>query len=161
MTVLENKGPTKALDILDRKILQCLEHDGRISFATLGEHIGLSKTPCWNRVNDLLKHGIIEGYSTRIDPAKLGLAIRALVHVVVDFSYYQAFEAAIIAHPNVRSCQAVTGDYDYVLEILATDIHAFDRLLRENLSQLPGVERFNTAISTRVVKSNGPYTSMD
>jgi Lrp/AsnC family leucine-responsive transcriptional regulator len=160
MTTSANKGMSKALDTLDKKILQCLECDGRISFATLGEQIGLSKTPCWTRVNELLKKGIIEGYSTRIDPKKLGLAIRALVHVVVDFSYYQAFEAAIIAHPNIRSCQAVTGDYDYVLEILATDIEAFDQLLRENLSQLPGVERFNTAISTRIVKSDGPFTAM-
>ncbi|MGO4891347.1 Lrp/AsnC family transcriptional regulator [Flavobacterium sp. W21_SRS_FM6] len=160
MTNLENKRTLKALDATDKKILQCLEQDGRMSFATLGEHIGLSKTPCWNRVNELAKQGVIAGYNTRIDPTKLGLTIKALVHVVVDFSYYQAFEAAIIAHPNVRSCQAVTGEYDYVLEILATDIQAFDHLLRENLSQLPGVERFNTAISTRMVKSDGPFTLM-
>lgn len=160
MENLENKSTLKPLDILDRKILQCLEHAGRMSFATLGEQIGLSKTPCWNRVNDLLKQGVIEGYSTRINPTKLGLTIKALVHVVVDFSCYQAFETAIIAHPNVRSCQAVTGDYDYVLEILASDIQAFDQLLRQNLSQLPGVERFNSAISTRTVKSDGPFTLM-
>jgi Lrp/AsnC family leucine-responsive transcriptional regulator len=150
----------KDVDATDKRILACLEQDGRMSFATLAEHVGLSKTPCWNRVNDLLKEGVIEGYSTRIAPQKLGLEIKALVHVVIDFTYYQDFEQAIVAHPNVRSCHAVTGEYDYVMEILASDIQAFDQLLRENLSQLPGVERFNTAISTRIVKRDAPFTLM-
>lgn len=160
MAKIENVNHLKPIDGVDRKILQSLEQDGRMSFATLGEQIGLSKTPCWNRVNELHKKGTIEGYSTRLNPDKLGLHIRALVHVVVDFNDYKAFEQAIIEHVNVRSCHAVTGEYDYVLEILAADIHAFDRLLRENLSQVPGVTRFNTAISTRMVKQDGPYTHM-
>jgi Lrp/AsnC family leucine-responsive transcriptional regulator len=60
----------------------------------------------------------------------------------------------------VRSCQAVTGDFDYVLEILARDINAFDQLLRAELSRLPGVQRFNTSISTPIVKSDGLYSNM-
>jgi Lrp/AsnC family leucine-responsive transcriptional regulator len=147
-------------DKLDLKIISELEKDGRVSFAALGESIGLSKTPCWNRVNVLKKAGIIEGYTTQLNPIELGLNIRALVHVVVDFEHYQAFEKAIIAHVSVRSCQAVTGDFDYVLEILATDINAFDQLLRADLSRLPGVQRFNTAISTRMVKNDGLYSAM-
>ena len=149
-----------AKNLTDKRILHCLELDGQQSYASLGEQVGLSKTPCWNRVNDLHKNGTIEGYSARLNPAKLGLHIRALVHVVVDFSDYKAFEQAIIAHNNVRSCHAVTGEYDYVIEILAADVQSFDHLLRENLSQLPGVKRFNTAISTRMVKQDGPYTQM-
>lgn len=146
------------LDAIDLKIVAELENDGRLSFSTLGETVGLSKTPCWNRVQELNKVGVIEGYSANINPTALGLAIRALVHVVVDFDYYQEFEQAIIEHSSVRSCQAVTGEFDYVLEILARDIEAFDHLLRADLSGLPGVERFNTAISTRMVKSRGPYS---
>jgi Lrp/AsnC family transcriptional regulator, leucine-responsive regulatory protein len=145
---------------LDLKILQALEQDGRMSFASLADSIGLSKTPCWNRVNELQQRGCIAGYSANISALKIGLQVRALVHVVVDFSQYQAFEQAIIAHPNVRSCHAVTGDYDYVLEVLATDIASFDLLLRKQLSQIPGVERFNSAISTRLVKTDAPYTAM-
>lgn len=148
------------LDAIDLKIVAELENDGRLSFSTLGETVGLSKTPCWNRVQELNKVGVIEGYSANINPAALGLAIRALVHVVVDFDHYQEFEQAIIEHSSVRSCQAVTGEFDYVLEILARDIEAFDQLLRADLSGLPGVERFNTAISTRMVKSRGPYSQV-
>ena len=145
---------------VEQDILKHLEEDGRLSFAVLGERLGISKTPCWNKVHDLQNSCVIEGYSARINPSKLGLTIRALVHVVVNFSHYKDFEQAIIAHSNVRSCHAVTGEYDYVLEILARDIQEFDQLLRENLSQLPGVQRFNTAISTRMVKQDGPYTQM-
>jgi Lrp/AsnC family transcriptional regulator, leucine-responsive regulatory protein len=156
----KNNVPLNTHNTVEQRILQQLELDGRLSYAALGEQVGLSKTPCWNRVSELHKNGTIEGYGARLNPDKLGLSIRALVHVVVDFSHYKAFEQAIIAHANVRSCHAVTGEYDYVLEILAADIQAFDHLLRENLSQLPGVKRFNTAISTRMVKSDGPYTKM-
>jgi Lrp/AsnC family leucine-responsive transcriptional regulator len=148
------------LDKLDKKLIAELEKDGRVSFAALGESIGLSKTPCWNRVKDLNKSGVIEGYTAKLNPVALGLSIRALVHVVVNFDQYQAFEQAIIAHNAVRSCQAVTGEFDYVLEILASDINAFDQLLRAELSRLPGVQRFNTSISTRMVKSDGLYSNM-
>lgn len=144
----------------DLQLLAKLEEDARISFASLGEEVGLSKTPCWNRVKALQEKGVIKGYRTQLDPQALALHIRALVHVVVDFERYQAFEAAIVAHPAIRECHAVTGDFDYVLEILAADIQAFDTLLRADLSRLPGVQRFTTSISTRMVKEQGPYTAM-
>ncbi|GAC33750.1 Lrp/AsnC family transcriptional regulator [Paraglaciecola polaris] len=148
------------LDKNAQKIVTALEQDARMSFAALGDEIGMSKTPCWNKVQQLQASGVIEGYSAQLNPKALGLTIRALVHVVVDFEHYQAFEQAINAHKAVRSCHAVTGDSDYVLEILASDIEAFDELLRAQLSRLPGVQRFNTAISTRMVKNNGPYAAM-
>jgi Lrp/AsnC family leucine-responsive transcriptional regulator len=86
--------------------------------------------------------------------------LHALVHAVVDFQQYQAFEQAIQAHPNVRACHAVTGDFDYVLEIYAQDMAAFDELLRANLPSLPGVRRFTTAIATRTVKAGGAFSEM-
>jgi Lrp/AsnC family leucine-responsive transcriptional regulator len=150
----------QALDKNSIKIINALEKDGRMSFANLGEVLGISKTPCWNKVQQLQSTGVIEGYSAQLNTKALGLSIRALVHVVVDFEHYQAFEKAIIEHASVRSCHAVTGDSDYVLEILASDIEAFDELLRAQLSRLPGVQRFNTSISTRMVKNNGPYSDM-
>ena len=148
------------LDDIDIRILSALEKDGRMSFSALGENIGLSKTPCWNRVKELSDNNVILGYSANLNPAAIGLNIRALVHVVVDFDHYQAFERAILEHSAVRSCHAVTGEFDYVLEILSQDIDTFDTLLRAELSQIPGVQRFNTSISTRMVKSAGRYTDM-
>ncbi|MCV2886208.1 Lrp/AsnC family transcriptional regulator [Aestuariibacter sp. AA17] len=148
------------MDNLDKHILAELESDGRQSFSQLGDKVGLSKTPCWNRVKAMQKQGKITQFAAVLSPESLGLNIHALVHAVVDFSQYQAFEAAIIQHPSVRACHAVTGDFDYVLEIHAKDIDDFDTLLRADLSTLPGVQRFKTSISTRMVKANGPYTQM-
>lgn len=148
------------MDKVDVKILTVLESDGRISFTRLGEKIGLSKTPCWSRVKDLEASGAIEGYSARVSPEALGLGIRALVHVVVSFDQYQPFEDAIIRHRAIRCCHAVTGEYDYVLEVLAPDMSALDTLLRRELSRLPGVSRFNTSITTRMIKEAGGYSGM-
>lgn len=148
------------MDAIDLKILAALEENGRISFTELGEKIGLSKTPCWTRVKELEASGVIEGYSARLSPQELSLGIRALVHVVVGFDRYQAFEDAIIQHRSVRCCHAVTGEYDYILEVLAPDISALDELLRLELSRLPGVSRFNTSITTRMIKEAGSYCNM-
>ncbi|GAC15496.1 Lrp/AsnC family transcriptional regulator [Aliiglaciecola lipolytica] len=144
----------------DKQIISRLEQDGRLSFATLGESIGLSKTPCWNRVKTLQKNHVITGFSADISPQALGLNIRALVHVVINIEQHQKFEQSIINHVSVRSCHAVTGEFDYVLEVLAKDINHFDELLRVDLSRLPGVLRFNTSITTRMIKQNGPYSKM-
>lgn len=148
------------MDDLDLRILGILEEDGRISFAALGDRVGLSKTPCWSRVKELEASGVIESYGAQVMPEAIGLGIRALVHIVVGFDEYERFEQAIIEHQSVRCCHAVTGEYDYVLEILAPDMAALDELLRNNLSRLPGVTRFNTSITTRMIKSAGSYSSM-
>ncbi len=148
------------MDGIDFKIVQALEVDGRMSFAALGDAVGLSKTPCWARVKDLENRGVIEGYGARVSAEALGLGIRALVNVVVSFDQYEVFEQAILAHASVRSCHAVTGEYDYVLEVLAPDMADLDTLLRTNLSRLPGVTRFNTSITTRMIKTAGSYSDM-
>ena len=148
------------MDHIDLNILELLEKDGRLSFASLGEAVGLSKTPCWNRVRELEAAGIIEGYGARVSAESVGLEIRAIVHVVVAFNRYEAFEAAIQEHSSVRTCHAVTGEYDYILEVLAPDMVALDELLRKDLSRLPGVTRFNTSITTRLIKSGSSYLEM-
>jgi Lrp/AsnC family leucine-responsive transcriptional regulator len=141
------------LDELDLHIIRLLEEDGRQSFSLLGEKVGLSKTPCWNRVNRLQNAGVIEGYGARINPHKLGLEVRALVQVIVEFADYKAFEQAVNKHRSIHWCQAITGEFDYIMQVLANNIGELDSLLREELSGLPGVHRFTTSISTRVIKT--------
>jgi Lrp/AsnC family leucine-responsive transcriptional regulator len=140
------------LDDLDLHIIRLLEDDGRQSFSLLGEKIGLSKTPCWNRVNRLQTAGVIEGYGARINSEKLGLEVRAIVQVIVEFADYKAFEQAVNKHRRIHWCQAITGEFDYIMEVLANNIAELDSLLREELSGLPGVHRFTTSISTRIIK---------
>jgi Lrp/AsnC family leucine-responsive transcriptional regulator len=74
------------------------------------------------------------------------------VQVVVEFSDYIAFEKAVNEHKNIHWCQAITGEFDYIMEVLARNISQLDALLREELSGLPGVHRFTTSISTRIIK---------
>ncbi|MEO1658720.1 MAG: Lrp/AsnC family transcriptional regulator [Pseudomonadota bacterium] len=144
----ENAG----LSHQDRTILSLLEKEGRMAFADIAEQAGMSKTPCWNRVRAWERDGVITGYHASVDAERIGLGVRALVHVTVRFEQYEAFERAVIDHPAVYGCFATTGDSDYMLDVYATDIAALDTLLRANLSNLPGVERFSTSLATRVVK---------
>ena len=148
------------LDAVDLKILENLEQDGRVSFAALGERVGLSKTPCWSRVKDLEDRNIIERYGAILSPPSLGLTVSALVHIVVSFNAYQDFEKAIQEHPSIYACHAVTGDFDYVLEVYAIDMQSLDTLLRDDLRCLPGVERFSTSISMRRIKTSAPFSGM-
>jgi DNA-binding Lrp family transcriptional regulator len=142
------------LDALDHKIVSALEADARISFATLADLVGLSKTPCWKRVKALEEAGVIRGYRTLLDPAQLGFGLEAFVQVSIDVERFDAFEAAVRSHPLITRCHATTGEADYLLHILATDMAALDRLLRQELNRLPGVRHTVTSMSTREIKSD-------
>lgn len=142
--------PVNALDL---KIIAALEGDARISFAALAEHVGLSKTPCWKRVKALEEAGLIRGYTTTLDPAQLGFGLEAFVQVSIDFELSDAFEAAVRNNPLIWRCHATTGEADYLLHILAVDMVALDRQLRQELSRLPGVRRTVTSMSTREIKT--------
>jgi Lrp/AsnC family leucine-responsive transcriptional regulator len=142
------------LDAIDLKIIALLEADARISFAELAEQVALSKTPCWKRVKALEEAGIIRGYGARLDPARLGFSLEAFVQVSIDNEQSHAFEAAVLRHPLIRRCHATTGEADYLLHIIATDMVALDDLLREGISRLPGVRRTVTSMSTRAIKTD-------
>jgi Lrp/AsnC family leucine-responsive transcriptional regulator len=142
------------LDNLDRKIVSALEADARISFAALAEAVGLSKTPCWKRVKALEHAGVIRGYITRLDPAKLGFGIEAFIQVSIDFELSEEFEAAVVRHPLIWRCHATTGEADYLLHIVTVDMAALDRMLREELSRLPGVRRTITSMAMREIKGD-------
>ena len=141
------------LDALDHRIIAALEADARISFAALADLVGLSKTPCWKRVK-ALEAGVIKGYRTLLDPAQLGFGLEAFVQVSIDVERFDAFEAAVRRHPLIWRCHATTGEADYLLHILATDMAALDRLLRQELNRLPGVRHTVTSMSTRQIKSD-------
>jgi Lrp/AsnC family leucine-responsive transcriptional regulator len=138
----------------DEKIIALLETDARISFADLAEQVALSKTPCWKRVKALEESGVIQGYAARLDPAKLGFSLEAFIQVSIDFEQSHAFEAAVRRHPLIRRCHATTGEADYLLHVIATDMVALDELLRDGISRLPGVKRTVTSMSTRAIKTD-------
>lgn len=133
-------------------LLRALENDARLSFAELGEKVGLSKTPCWSRVQELEKLGVIKGYRAEIDPASLGLQIHAFVQATIDSTKHTEFEAAIQRHPSVLQCFATAGDGDYLIQVLVPGIADLDALLRTEISRLPGVQRIVTTVCVKTIK---------
>ncbi|WP_297515002.1 Lrp/AsnC family transcriptional regulator [uncultured Caulobacter sp.] len=143
------------LSRVDLAILRVLEADARISFATLAERVGLSKSPCWSRVQALEKQGVIAGYRARIDAKAVGKGLTVFALATVDFARHEAFEAAVLRHPSITDCHSTAGDGDYLLRIVAADVEDLDTLLRKELSRLPGVQRYTTTVCMKAIKEGG------
>lgn len=140
------------LDKTEMALLRALENDARLSFAELGEKVGLTKTPCWSRVQELEKRGIIRGYRAEVDPAALKLHIHAFVQATIDSARHEEFEAAVNRHASVVQCFATAGEGDYLLQVLVPGIDDLDQLLRAEISRLPGVQRIVTTVCVKTIK---------
>jgi Lrp/AsnC family transcriptional regulator, leucine-responsive regulatory protein len=138
----------EALDLVDRKILGVLQMNGRLSVAAIAERVGLSATPCWNRLRRLERTGVIKGYTVLLDSASLGLSVEVLVHVTLerhaDFAI-RKFVDALKVIPEVVECVSVSGQYDAILRVLVPDLPAFERLLMQRLAKVPGVAHFSSS----------------
>ncbi|MET1755712.1 Lrp/AsnC family transcriptional regulator [Novosphingobium sp. RD2P27] len=150
------------MDRIDWAVLAALEADGRLGYAALGEIVGLSKTPCWTRVQRLEERGVITGYRADIDRSAVGLPLTAFCEVTVDFAHHHDFEAAIKSHPAVLECYTTAGQGDYLLKIVCGDVEHLDTILREQISGIPGVVRSSSTIALKSIKqANGimPFAS--
>lgn len=141
------------MDQIDLNLLRLLESDARLSYSELADRLSMSKTPVWRRVKALEEAGVIRGYATQLDPEVLGLRLRAQIQIILDIDETEAFEQAVLRHPSIVWCDAMTGDADYTMEILARDMADMDRLIREEIARFPGVTRTRTAVITRAIKS--------
>lgn len=146
------------MDKIDRRLLTSLEENARQSFAELGEQVGLSKTPCWQRVRELERAGVIRGYRAEIDSAQLGLKVEAFVYVTLSSVQHAEFEAAVLQHPAVLQCFTTAGHADYIMHVLVTGIEELDSLLRMEISQMPGVQRIETTVCLKTIKHRAPLT---
>jgi len=144
------------LDLIDRKILQILQRDGRIANVDLARRIHLSPTPCFERVRRLEDSGYIQRYVAQLDPQKLGLGLLAFVEVSLDKTNPDAFAAfgrTVADMPEVQECHMVAGGFDYLLKLRVTDMSAYRRFLGERVSSLPGVSRTHTYFVMEEVKA--------
>lgn len=148
----------RAATARDERLLAALEGDARLSYAELGERIGLSKTPTWARVRALEQAGVITGYRAEIDPAVLGLELHAFVEVRLRPTLHADFEQAVLRHPAVLECFTTAGQADYLLHVLVAGIGALDALLRDEVSRMPGVERLATTVGMKTVKHRARIT---
>lgn len=145
-----------AIDAIDRKILDALHRNGRLTNAELSQYIGLSPSPCLRRVRALERAGIITGYSADIDEAKIGLTFSAFVSVTLDKQVDDAlvaFERAILDTEAVVDCWLMTGPRDYLLRVTTEDLAGFEALVTGTLTRLPGVATIESSIPLRRVKA--------
>jgi DNA-binding Lrp family transcriptional regulator len=147
------------MDNVDRNILAELQGDGRLSLTDLAERVGLSLSPCHRRLRALEQSGAISGYRAQLDAEALGLTFEALVFVTMrdgDRDTVAAFEEAVAGVPNVLRAQRLFGDPDYLLQVVARDVRAFQRLYDEQISALPGVQRLSSTLVMKNVVENRP-----
>ncbi|MDP3782459.1 MAG: Lrp/AsnC family transcriptional regulator [Sphingopyxis sp.] len=142
------------LDDFDRKILAILRQDGRITFTDLAQQVGLSKTPCQQRVRRLVNKGVITGFAAIVDPAKVGLDHVAFAEVKLSDTREAAlkqFNAAVRAIPEVEECHMIASSFDYLLKVRTVDIRRYRIVLGEKISSLPHVASTSTFVAMETI----------
>ncbi len=145
------------LDETDLRILKLLQDEGRLSNARLAERLNLSETPTWRRLKRLEEDGTIEGYQAVINRKKLGIGLTAFVQI--NFANHTGeqpyqFEKAIQSIPQILSCHNVSGESDYMLQVVAPDLEAYGDFVTNVLRKLPGVTAIHSSLSIREVKAS-------
>jgi Lrp/AsnC family leucine-responsive transcriptional regulator len=143
------------LDDIDRRILAALQRDGRLSIVDLAGQVGLSATPCLRRVKRLEQSGVITGYAAIVDPAATGRSLHAFVQVNLDShteDTVTAFQRAIMARPEVVACYPISGEFDYLLQVMVPDLEAYGEFALKALLRMPGVKDTRSSFAMGVLK---------
>ncbi len=145
----------KPLDEIDRAILRALQDNARISNADLAERVGLSASPCWQRVRRLEDGGYIEGYAAVLDQKRLGLPDTVIIEVTLDKhddEVLERFGRALADLPEVLEAYLTTGAYDYFVKVAVDGTEGYERFLRERLYRIPGIRHTRSCFALRCLK---------
>ncbi|NVM78286.1 Lrp/AsnC family leucine-responsive transcriptional regulator [Duganella sp. SG902] len=143
------------IDETDRRILRELRNDGRLSNTKLAEKVGLSTTPCWNRVRALEEGGMIEGYTALISQTALGYPDTVIIEVTLDRhddEIFEKFGQALATLPEVMEAYLLTGDYDYLIKVAVAGTAGYEEFLRKKLYKLPGLKHSRSTFVLRCLK---------
>ena len=145
----------KALDRTDRRILECLQADGRISNVQLSRKVNLTPTPCIERVKRLERQGYIRGYTAILDPDLVDASL--LVFVEIDLSHtspdaFKRFSEEARKLPEIMDCHLVSGNFDYLIKARVKDMKAYRKLLGEKILSLPFVNGSRSYVVMEEVK---------
>jgi len=143
------------LDLIDRRILRELQADGRMSYTDLAPKVGLTTSPCLERVRRLERSGVIKGYTAVIEPRAVGTGLLVFVELSLTYTspeIFADFKRAIARLPEILECHLVSGDFDYLLKARIPDMNAYRTLLGELLRHLPGVRNSKTLVVMEEVK---------
>lgn len=145
----------KHIDRIDRKILTALQLDGKISNVDLAKSVGLSPSPCLERVKRLEQQGYITGYTATVDPTKLGAAMLVFVEITLSktsVDIFAEFSAAVQGLDDIQECHLVSGNFDFLLKARVADMSSYRKLLGDTLLRLPGVSESRTYVVMEEVK---------
>jgi Lrp/AsnC family leucine-responsive transcriptional regulator len=147
-------APRAPLDAIDRKIINALQENARLSNVDLARRVGLSPSPCLRRVRALEDAGVITRYVALVDQAVVGLPVSVFVSVSLERQVEAAletFEAAVKQRPEVMECYLMTGTSDYLLRVVVSDLEAYERFLKEHLTRIAGVRSIQSSFALKQV----------
>ncbi len=140
---------------IDRNILRILQKDGRISYTDLARKVGLSVTPCIERVKRLEKNGYIKGYSATLNPELLDAELVVFVQIRLNHTSQENFEEfrnSVMSLQNIQSCFLVSGNYDYLIKARVADMSAYRELLGSSILKLPAVQESTSYVVMEELK---------
>lgn len=145
------------IDTFDRKIIDALRSDARMSLTALADRVGLSKTPTQMRMKRLIDDGYIMGFRAVIDPAKLGLDHIAFTEVKLSDTReaaLDAFRRAVLDIREIEECHMIAGNFDYLLKVRTSDIRRYREVLGESISSLPHVASTSTFVAMETIRES-------
>lgn len=151
--------PKHDIDRFDQKILEALQKNGRLTNVELAEEIGLSPSPCLRRVRALEKSGVIKRYGAILDRDEVGLGLTVFVGVKVERHNDKeaaVFREAVEALPEVVAAHLVSGESDFLLQVVVPDLRGYERFLTGTLLKLPGVSDIRSNFAIQTVKQESP-----
>lgn len=151
--------PSLKLDAIDRRILNALQEDGRLTNVELADKVGLSPSPTLRRVKMLEEAGVIRGYRAVLDRARVNLGLTLFVNISVESREdieASAFVRAVVSLKEVVACHLVSGEADFLLEVVVPDLAAYDTFLVKTLLKLPGIKTIRSNFVIRTIKPQGP-----
>lgn len=146
-------------DRYDRILLQALQEQGRASNVELSDKVNLSAPQCYRRVRRLETEGVIRGYAAQVVPAAVGLGVVAFVSLSIDreqVKKVRELEKTIRIFPEILECYTISGDFDYLLKVVAPDLKTFSNFLTDRLMQVPGVAGVRSMICLEEIKPASP-----
>jgi Lrp/AsnC family leucine-responsive transcriptional regulator len=156
---LEQTMPTRALDAIDRRILEQLQRDGRITNLELAGRVGVSASPCLRRLRQLESEGVIKAYIAQLNRDKVGLGLTSFVAVKLKShgdAEAVAFRNAMQDFPEVTACYITSGDHDFLLQVVAPDLPAYRRFVLDKLIKLPEVKDVHSSVVLDTIKEDAP-----
>ena len=147
--------PVVTWDAIDRRILEVIQEEARISNTELAGRVGLSPSPCWRRVRALEDSEVIRRYVTLVNAEAIGLPINVFATVALERqveSALERFERAVAERPEVMECYLMTGEFDYLLRVVVPNLGAYERFLMDHLTRVEGIASIKSSFALKQVR---------